>query len=219
MCTHVLLLPTTGISVSSLWQVQVPYTKSQFQLFRLVHWAMQIRFHSRRGAVHTSNTDISNIWVLSTFLPYSTKKNALGGSHQNCAKGVWGDNEVSQKRLYVNLRVVVEGSGKGNKGFRGRAREQGGGGGGEGEETGPVVARRAAIRGKGGGTGTAQSRRSGQAPHIPCSHLEQAGTGNRVTKRFKKNILFFRTAHYSNRSRGHARGCRCLPFSNTWGGE
>ena len=31
---------------SSFWQVQVPYTKSQFQRFRAVHWAVQIRFHS-----------------------------------------------------------------------------------------------------------------------------------------------------------------------------
>ena len=37
---HTVLLPP------SFWQVQVPYTKSQFQRFRVVHWAVQIRFHS-----------------------------------------------------------------------------------------------------------------------------------------------------------------------------
>ena len=35
---------TTGIPLPSLWQVQVPYTKWQFQHFRVVHWAMQITF-------------------------------------------------------------------------------------------------------------------------------------------------------------------------------
>ena len=45
ICIHV-LLPTTGKSLSSFWLVQVPYTKSQFQRFRPVHWAVQIRFHS-----------------------------------------------------------------------------------------------------------------------------------------------------------------------------
>ena len=35
--SHVLFLPTTGISLSSFGQVQVPYTKSQFHLFRVVH--------------------------------------------------------------------------------------------------------------------------------------------------------------------------------------
>ena len=29
----------TGIPLSYFWQVQVPYTKSQFQCFRVVHWA------------------------------------------------------------------------------------------------------------------------------------------------------------------------------------
>ena len=43
----IFLLPsTTGIPLSSFWQVQVPCTKSQFQHFRVVHWAVQIRFHS-----------------------------------------------------------------------------------------------------------------------------------------------------------------------------
>ena len=37
------LLPTTGIHLS-FWQVQVPYTKSQFQRFRVVHWAVQNAF-------------------------------------------------------------------------------------------------------------------------------------------------------------------------------
>ena len=39
-----LLLPTTGLSLSSFWQVQVPNTKTQFQRFRAVKWVVQIRF-------------------------------------------------------------------------------------------------------------------------------------------------------------------------------
>ena len=45
MCNHVLLLLTTGISLS-FWQVHVPYTKSHCHVFRVVQWAAQIRFHS-----------------------------------------------------------------------------------------------------------------------------------------------------------------------------
>ena len=33
--------PTTGIRVCSFWQVQVPYTKTQFQHFRVVRWTVQ----------------------------------------------------------------------------------------------------------------------------------------------------------------------------------
>ena len=38
--------PDYWYKFSSFWQVQVPYTKLQFQRFRLVHRAVQIRFHS-----------------------------------------------------------------------------------------------------------------------------------------------------------------------------
>ena len=44
LCIFFLLFPTPGIPPSSFWQVQVPYTKLQFQRFRVVHWAVQIRF-------------------------------------------------------------------------------------------------------------------------------------------------------------------------------
>ena len=37
-------LSTTGIPLSPFWLVQVPCTKLQFQRFRLVHWAVKIRF-------------------------------------------------------------------------------------------------------------------------------------------------------------------------------
>ena len=37
---------------SSFWQVQVPYTKSQLQRFRVVHWAVQIRFRSYLFSSH-----------------------------------------------------------------------------------------------------------------------------------------------------------------------
>ena len=47
LCAPFFLPHTTiGIPISSFWQVQVPYTKSQFQRFRVVHWAAQITFHS-----------------------------------------------------------------------------------------------------------------------------------------------------------------------------
>ena len=42
----IFLLLTTGMPLSSFGQVQVPYTKSLFQHLRVVHWAVQIRFHS-----------------------------------------------------------------------------------------------------------------------------------------------------------------------------
>ena len=41
-----LSLSTTGIPLSSFWQVQVPHKKSQFKRFRVVHWPVQIRAHS-----------------------------------------------------------------------------------------------------------------------------------------------------------------------------
>ena len=44
--TCIFLLSTTGLPFSSFWQVQVPYTKPQFQRFRVVHWAVQNCFHS-----------------------------------------------------------------------------------------------------------------------------------------------------------------------------
>ena len=37
----VLLHPATGIPLSYVWQVQVPCTKTQFQRFRVAHWAVQ----------------------------------------------------------------------------------------------------------------------------------------------------------------------------------
>ena len=43
LCILFLLFPTPGIPPSFFWQVQVPYTKLQFQRFRVVHWAVQIR--------------------------------------------------------------------------------------------------------------------------------------------------------------------------------
>ena len=47
LCTiYFLLLRATDITLSSFWQVQVPYTKSQFQRFREVHWAVQINTFS-----------------------------------------------------------------------------------------------------------------------------------------------------------------------------
>ena len=48
LCDIFLLHPTTGMYFSSCWQVQVLYTKTQFQRFRVVHWAVQKRFHSLR---------------------------------------------------------------------------------------------------------------------------------------------------------------------------
>ena len=45
LCMFFLLLSTTGVPLSSLWQVQAPCTKSQFQRFRVVHWAVRTRFH------------------------------------------------------------------------------------------------------------------------------------------------------------------------------
>ena len=40
----VLIPPPPDYWHTSFWQVQIPYTESQFQRFRLVHWAVQIRF-------------------------------------------------------------------------------------------------------------------------------------------------------------------------------
>ena len=45
LCIFFVLPSTTSILLSSFWQVQVPYTKSQFQRFRCP-WAVQIHFHS-----------------------------------------------------------------------------------------------------------------------------------------------------------------------------
>ena len=45
LCIYV-LLPTTGRYCPSFWQVQVPYSKPEFNLFRVVHWASKTRFHS-----------------------------------------------------------------------------------------------------------------------------------------------------------------------------
>ena len=45
ICANYFLLPATGIPLSSLWQVQLPYTNSQFRRFRELHWAVRIRFH------------------------------------------------------------------------------------------------------------------------------------------------------------------------------
>ena len=47
-CIHALLPATRsppGTSLSSFGYVLVPYTKSQFQLLRVVHWAVHTRFH------------------------------------------------------------------------------------------------------------------------------------------------------------------------------
>ena len=35
------LLPTTGLPLPFFWQIEVPYTKSQLQHFRVAHWAVQ----------------------------------------------------------------------------------------------------------------------------------------------------------------------------------
>ena len=43
---HLLPPPLNHWFTSSFWQVQVPYTKSHFQRFRVVQWAVQIHFHS-----------------------------------------------------------------------------------------------------------------------------------------------------------------------------
>ena len=45
-CIYILLLSATGIPLSPFWLVQVPYTKSQIQRFRVVHWAVHIRLRS-----------------------------------------------------------------------------------------------------------------------------------------------------------------------------
>ena len=42
LCVFFVLHPTTDTPFSSFWQVQAPCTKSQFQGFRGVHWAVQI---------------------------------------------------------------------------------------------------------------------------------------------------------------------------------
>ena len=46
VCIFLHLLPTTGIPLSSHWQVQTPCVEWQCQRFRVVHWAVQISFHS-----------------------------------------------------------------------------------------------------------------------------------------------------------------------------
>ena len=45
LCDFLPLHPTTGIPLSSFWQVQVLCTNTQFLRFRVVHWVVHIRFH------------------------------------------------------------------------------------------------------------------------------------------------------------------------------
>ena len=60
LCIYILPLPATGVPLSSFWQIQVPYTKSQFQRLReKVHWAVQMQFHSHPFVQPPSTTSLS----------------------------------------------------------------------------------------------------------------------------------------------------------------
>lgn len=72
ICGHV-LFQTTGVSPSSFRSVQVPWMRSQYPLFRLVYWDVQIRFIPFSPFIPLCiSTCFSSICFLSVCLPTSS---------------------------------------------------------------------------------------------------------------------------------------------------